>query len=106
MLAGVRNSFVLAVSWIVTGVSLAAFTIRADNGANENLHGKKVSASDIVFNAGGKQRQDSAGHPPEGVTCKQERGKLGEAFSTALTSTEPLRYRLTVPAQMVDAFCT
>lgn len=34
---------------LFAGVSLAGSTLRADNGANENLYGKKVSASDIVF---------------------------------------------------------
>ena len=34
---------------LFAGVSLAGSTLRPDNGANENLYGKKVSASDIVF---------------------------------------------------------
>jgi lipid-binding SYLF domain-containing protein len=34
---------------LFAGVSLEGSTLRADNGANENLYGKKVSASDIVF---------------------------------------------------------
>src|SRR5271155_3364265 len=32
------------------GISLEGSTLRPDNGANENLYGKKVSAADIVFN--------------------------------------------------------
>jgi SH3 domain-containing YSC84-like protein 1 len=32
------------------GVSLAGSTLRPDNGANKNLYGKEVKASDIVFN--------------------------------------------------------
>ncbi len=35
---------------LFAGVSLAGSTLRADNGANENLYGKKVSAKSIVFN--------------------------------------------------------
>jgi len=31
------------------GVSLAGSTLRADNGANENLYGKKIDAKDIVL---------------------------------------------------------
>jgi SH3 domain-containing YSC84-like protein 1 len=31
------------------GVSLTGSTLRADNGANKNLYGKEISASDIVF---------------------------------------------------------
>jgi len=34
---------------LFAGVSLAGSTVRPDNGANENLYKKKVSASDIVF---------------------------------------------------------
>jgi lipid-binding SYLF domain-containing protein len=35
---------------LFAGISLAGSTLRADNGANENLYGKKVSAKSIVFN--------------------------------------------------------
>jgi lipid-binding SYLF domain-containing protein len=35
---------------LFAGVSLAGSTLRADNGANENLYGKKVSTKSIVFN--------------------------------------------------------
>lgn len=35
---------------LFAGISLAGSTLRPDNGANENLYGKKVSAKDIVFN--------------------------------------------------------
>ena len=34
---------------LFAGVSLAGSTLRADNGANKNLYGKEVKASDIVF---------------------------------------------------------
>jgi len=34
---------------LFAGVSLEGSTLRPDNGANENLYGKEVSASDIVF---------------------------------------------------------
>src|SRR5208283_4117455 len=34
---------------LFAGISLAGSTLRADNGANENLYGKKVSAKSIVF---------------------------------------------------------
>ena len=34
---------------LFAGVSLEGSTLRADNGANKNLYGKEVSASDIVF---------------------------------------------------------
>jgi SH3 domain-containing YSC84-like protein 1 len=34
---------------LFAGVSLSGSTVRPDNGANENLYGKKVSAQDIVF---------------------------------------------------------
>lgn len=34
---------------LFAGVSLSGSTVRPDNGANENLYGKKVNASDIVF---------------------------------------------------------
>ena len=34
---------------LFAGVSLAGSTLRADNGANENLYGKEIKASDIVF---------------------------------------------------------
>jgi lipid-binding SYLF domain-containing protein len=35
---------------LFAGVSLEGSTLRADNGANKNLYGKEVKASDIVFN--------------------------------------------------------
>jgi len=35
---------------LFAGISLAGSTLRADNSANESLYGKKVDASDIVFN--------------------------------------------------------
>jgi SH3 domain-containing YSC84-like protein 1 len=35
---------------LFAGISLTGSTLRADNGANKNLYGKDVSASDIVFN--------------------------------------------------------
>src|SRR6516165_3404605 len=35
---------------LFAGVSLEGSTLRPDNGANKNLYGKEVSASDIVFN--------------------------------------------------------
>src|SRR5580658_8765682 len=35
---------------LFAGISLTGSTLRADNGANKNLYGKEVSASDIVFN--------------------------------------------------------
>ena len=35
---------------LFAGISLEGSTLRPDNGANENLYGKKVSAADIVFN--------------------------------------------------------
>src|SRR5271154_1041045 len=35
---------------LFAGISLAGSTLRADNGANKNLYGKDLSASDIVFN--------------------------------------------------------
>jgi SH3 domain-containing YSC84-like protein 1 len=35
---------------LFAGVSLTGSTLRPDNGANKNLYGKDVSASDIVFN--------------------------------------------------------
>jgi lipid-binding SYLF domain-containing protein len=34
---------------LFAGVSLEGSTLRADNGANKNLYGKEVKASDIVF---------------------------------------------------------
>ena len=34
---------------LFAGVSLAGSTVRPDNGANENLYGKKISAQDIIF---------------------------------------------------------
>lgn len=34
---------------LFAGISLAGSTLRPDNGANKNLYGKDVSASDIVF---------------------------------------------------------
>lgn len=34
---------------LFAGISLEGSTLRPDNGANENLYGKKVSAADIVF---------------------------------------------------------
>lgn len=34
---------------LFAGVSLEGSTLRPDNGANKNLYGKEVSASDIVF---------------------------------------------------------
>jgi len=34
---------------LFAGVSLEGSTLRADNGANKNLYGKEISASDIVF---------------------------------------------------------
>jgi lipid-binding SYLF domain-containing protein len=34
---------------LFAGISLEGSTLRADNGANKNLYGKEVSASDIVF---------------------------------------------------------
>jgi lipid-binding SYLF domain-containing protein len=34
---------------LFAGVSLSGSTVRPDNGANENLYGKKVGAADIVF---------------------------------------------------------
>jgi lipid-binding SYLF domain-containing protein len=34
---------------LFAGVSLEGSTLRPDNGANKNLYGKDVSASDIVF---------------------------------------------------------
>jgi lipid-binding SYLF domain-containing protein len=34
---------------LFAGVSLAGSTLRADNDANKNLYGKKLSAKDIVF---------------------------------------------------------
>ncbi len=34
---------------LFAGVSLSGSTVRPDNGANENLYGKKISAPDIVF---------------------------------------------------------
>ena len=34
---------------LFAGVSLDGSTLRPDNGANKNLYGKEVSASDIVF---------------------------------------------------------
>lgn len=34
---------------LFAGISLAGSTLRPDNGANKNLYGKEVSASDIVF---------------------------------------------------------
>jgi lipid-binding SYLF domain-containing protein len=34
---------------LFAGISLAGSTLRPDNSANENLYGKKVDASDIVF---------------------------------------------------------
>jgi lipid-binding SYLF domain-containing protein len=34
---------------LFAGVSLEGSTLRADNGANKNLYGKEMSASDIVF---------------------------------------------------------
>jgi lipid-binding SYLF domain-containing protein len=35
---------------LFAGISLEGSTLRPDNGANKNLYGKEVSASDIVFN--------------------------------------------------------
>jgi SH3 domain-containing YSC84-like protein 1 len=35
---------------LFAGISLAGSTLRADNGANQNLYGKEVSAKAIVFN--------------------------------------------------------
>jgi len=35
---------------LFAGISLAGSTLRPDNGANENLYGKKVTAKDIIFN--------------------------------------------------------
>ncbi len=35
---------------LFAGISLTGSTLRADNGANKNLYGKEVSASDVVFN--------------------------------------------------------
>jgi lipid-binding SYLF domain-containing protein len=35
---------------LFAGISLAGSTLRPDNGANENLYGKKIDAKDIVFN--------------------------------------------------------
>ena len=35
---------------LFAGVSLEGSTLRPDNGANKNLYGKDVKASDIVFN--------------------------------------------------------
>jgi lipid-binding SYLF domain-containing protein len=35
---------------LFAGVSLEGSTLRPDNGANKNLYGKEVKASDIVFN--------------------------------------------------------
>jgi lipid-binding SYLF domain-containing protein len=34
---------------LFAGISLEGSTLRADNGANKNLYGKEVSASDVVF---------------------------------------------------------
>ncbi len=34
---------------LFAGISLAGSTLRPDNGANKNLYGKEISASDIVF---------------------------------------------------------
>jgi lipid-binding SYLF domain-containing protein len=34
---------------LFAGVSLAGSTVRPDNGANENLYGKKIGAQDIIF---------------------------------------------------------
>ncbi|HUL15097.1 MAG TPA: lipid-binding SYLF domain-containing protein [Terriglobales bacterium] len=34
---------------LFAGISLAGSTVRPDNGANEKLYGKKVSAKDIIF---------------------------------------------------------
>jgi SH3 domain-containing YSC84-like protein 1 len=34
---------------LFAGVSLSGSTVRPDNGANENLYGKKISAADIIF---------------------------------------------------------
>ena len=34
---------------LFAGVSLAGSTVRPDNGANENLYGKKIDAQDIIF---------------------------------------------------------
>ena len=34
---------------LFAGISLAGSTVRPDNGANENVYGKKIDAKDIVF---------------------------------------------------------
>ena len=34
---------------LFAGISLAGSTVRPDNGANESLYGKKISAEDIIF---------------------------------------------------------
>jgi lipid-binding SYLF domain-containing protein len=34
---------------LFAGVSLEGSTLRVDNSANENLYGKKIGGSDIVF---------------------------------------------------------
>ena len=46
---------------LFAGVSLEGSTLRADNGANKNLYGKEISASDIVF-------KDAVPAPPSAKT--------------------------------------
>jgi SH3 domain-containing YSC84-like protein 1 len=44
---------------LFAGVSLEGSTLRSDNGANEKLYGRKLSARDIV-------RDGTGGHPASG----------------------------------------
>ncbi len=46
---------------LFAGISLAGSTVRPDNGANENVYGKKIDAKDIVFK--GAVRVPSSAEP-------------------------------------------